>query len=180
MDMQARLEILELLANGKITAAEAADLLEGKATFQKESLEETSSTKNLSGEPTRLNDVETLKAVEYESLSNEALKIEVDEVPDSKGKIEPLPQEHIIRGNGKKPRWLRIRVRELDTGRNRVSVNLPLGLVSFGLGVARRFNNEMGELDIDEMMAMIKQGEQGVLVDVQDEEDNEHVEIYLD
>lgn len=82
---------------------------------------------------------------------------------------------------GERPRWLKIRVRDLNTDRNKVSVTIPLGFISFGLGIARRFGADLDDsANIDEMWQMIKSGERGVLVDVEDEEDNEHVQIYLD
>lgn len=76
---------------------------------------------------------------------------------------------------------MKIRVRDLDTGRNKVNISLPLGIVDMGLGLARRFGADFdSEYNIDEMWQMIKDGERGVLVDVEDEDDNQHVQIYID
>ena len=62
-----------------------------------------------------------------------------------------------------------------------MKVTLPIGFVSFGLGLARRFGADFDDdYNIDDMWQMIKEGERGVLIDVEDEEDNEQVQIYLD
>src|SRR5258705_197281 len=37
-------------------------------------------------------------------------------------------------------RWLRIRVSDMESGRQRVSVNVPLSWVSFGLKIGARFS----------------------------------------
>ncbi len=102
-----------------------------------------------------------------QSDESNLVKITQDDLPSS--------------GNGGKPRWLRIRVKELNTGRNKVSINVPVGIVSFGLGIARRFGAGPENIDeASEMWKMLKNEERGVIVDVQDEEDNEHVQISLD
>ncbi len=48
------------------------------------------------------------------------------------------------------------------------------------MGIARRFSSDMAGVDTGEIMALLKSEQRGVLVDVQDDEDNEHVQIYLD
>ncbi|MEZ4516345.1 MAG: hypothetical protein R3C44_05725 [Chloroflexota bacterium] len=55
----------------------------------------------------------------------------------------------------------------MDTQRNKVTVNVPLWLVTFGLGTARRFGADLGGLDPEMVKELIKQGSRGVLVDVQ-------------
>lgn len=171
-----RLEILDRLANGQISAAEALTLLEQTGG------EARPVQKPADADPRaeEIGEVDLLKAMETGTPDPQALKIEIDDVPEPTYKPQPYDEVVTYAGNGKRPRWLRIRVRDLETGRNKVSVNLPLGIVTFGLGIARRFNPEMGEIDVDDMMTLIKQGERGLLVDVHDEEDNEHVQIYVD
>lgn len=78
-------------------------------------------------------------------------------------------------------RWLHIHVSELDTGRNRVRVNVPLGLVSFGLRVGARFTDEVdSEMMRDVMRALHDQEISGTLVEVEDLDDNERVHIFVD
>lgn len=78
--------------------------------------------------------------------------------------------------------WLRIRVKDLDTGKPKVNVNLPLSL----LQVAMKFIPEGAinaggqKIDIEEILASIKAGATGPIVDVQDDEENVHVQILLE
>lgn len=170
MDANVRKEILQLLAEGKITAAEAVDLLDSKVNpaaeeaFAAETIEDLKAGES-DQPPAGEIPVEELKGSEIASL-----KISRDEVIESGN------------GNGNdRPRWLKIRVSELDTGRNRVNVTIPIGFVNFGLGIARRFSGDSDDLNqASELWQMVKDGQRGVLVDVEDEEDNEHVQIMLD
>jgi hypothetical protein len=77
-------------------------------------------------------------------------------------------------------RWMRIRVTDLKTGRAKVNVNLPMGLVNFGMKMGARFAPEMENLDLDEVMKAVKEGAQGKIVEVEDEDDNERVQIYIE
>ncbi len=79
-----------------------------------------------------------------------------------------------------KGRWLRIRVTNLTTQAPKVNVNLPLGLISTGLRIGQRYAPELRDVDWDNVLDEIRQGANGKLVDVEDLNDNEHVEIFVD
>jgi hypothetical protein len=81
---------------------------------------------------------------------------------------------------GHAPRWLRVRVTDSDTGKPRVNVRLPISMVKLGLKMGTRFSPEIEGLDTNELMHMIESGEIGQIVDVQDEKDGEHVEVFLE
>ncbi len=78
---------------------------------------------------------------------------------------------------GDEPRWFRVRVTDLDTGKNKVSMNFPMGVVSAGFKLGARF---APDVNFEEIMAAIKAGAQGKIVDVVDEEDGERVEIFIE
>ncbi|MBE3589584.1 MAG: hypothetical protein IMW98_02010 [Firmicutes bacterium] len=84
------------------------------------------------------------------------------------------------RPTGASPRWLRVRVVD-PGGRNKVHVNVPLKL----LDVAKRFipsgmlNFNGQAIDFDEILALIREGAEGKLVEVEGE-DGEHVEIFVE
>src|SRR4051812_3729356 len=48
-------------------------------------------------------------------------------------------------------RWFRVRVTDQQTGRVRTNVSVPIGMVGFGLGFARRFRHIPGVNTVDEM-----------------------------
>ena len=81
---------------------------------------------------------------------------------------------------GGQARWMRVRVTDLNTGRAKVNINLPIGLVSAGMKVGARFAPVMQDIDLDEIVRAIKEGAQGQIVEVEDEEDNERVQIYIE
>lgn len=74
-------------------------------------------------------------------------------------------------------RWLRIRVTDLVTGKSKATVNLPLGLVDAGLNIASQY---APGIEFDELIEAIKDGAEGKIIDVIDDEDGEHVEIYIE
>jgi hypothetical protein len=74
----------------------------------------------------------------------------------------------------------RVRVTDLASGRNKVNINIPMSLVNVGIKMGARFAPDIEGIDFDEIVAAIKSGSQGKIVDVVDEEDGERVEIYVE
>jgi hypothetical protein len=77
-------------------------------------------------------------------------------------------------------RWFRVRVTDMATGRTKVNVNLPLSLVKAGIKMGARFAPDMEELDWNELVIAIQEGASGKIVEVEDEQDGERVEIYVE
>jgi hypothetical protein len=82
--------------------------------------------------------------------------------------------------NGKKPRWFRVEVSDSHTGKSKVHVRLPLSLVNIGLKIGSRFTDELNGIDTEELVNALSAGGEGKLVEVTDEEDGEHVEIFVE
>jgi hypothetical protein len=83
------------------------------------------------------------------------------------------------KGTGE-PRWFRVRVTDLVNGNTKVSVNIPIGLMEWGMQIGAHFAPEVGDLDLEELKDMLQSGVEGKVVDVIDEEDGEHVEIFIE
>lgn len=84
----------------------------------------------------------------------------------------------------KKAKWLRIRVRTMDDN-PKVTVNIPLALVDVGLKLARKFDPKLDEevlnqVDLDEIVEAVKNGAHGEIVDVDDEENQTKVKVYVE
>lgn len=82
----------------------------------------------------------------------------------------------------KAAKWLRIRVTNREGGKEKVSVNLPIGLVNVGMKLGTKFVPELHDLDpadISEAIEAIKRGASGKIVEV-DDEHGEHVEIFVE
>jgi hypothetical protein len=83
---------------------------------------------------------------------------------------------------GNRPTHLRIRVVDHAKGdQPAVNVSLPIGLVRFGLRMARTFSPELKDVDIDweVLAAAIDAGERGEIVHVEDEAQHRTVDVSL-
>jgi len=76
-------------------------------------------------------------------------------------------------------RWIRVRVTDERSGRVRTNVTLPIGMVGFGLGFARRFRGVPGVAMVDEVFEAVRSGRRGTIFDVSNE-GGERVEILID
>ena len=77
-------------------------------------------------------------------------------------------------------KWLRIRVTDTRTGRSKASVQIPLALVDAGLKIGAHFAPEVEGVDMSNVMEALRAGVTGKIIDVTDDEDGEHVEIYVE
>jgi hypothetical protein len=82
-----------------------------------------------------------------------------------------------VRSTGSAARWLRVRVTDTITGKTKATVNLPMRLVDAGLNIASQYAPDVA---FDELIEAINAGAEGKIIDVIDEEDGEHVEIFIE
>src|SRR6185369_8641257 len=78
------------------------------------------------------------------------------------------------------PRWLRIRVTDVRTGRSKASVQIPLALVDAGMKIGAHFAPQVEGVDMSNVLEALRSGMTGKIIDVTDDEDGEHVEIYVE
>jgi hypothetical protein len=135
--MASKKEILEKLAAGEISAADAAQLFNQP--------EETAATPKATTAPTPATVSVPEKALEDQS-----------------------------------PSWFRVRVMNMETGKNKVSVNIPIRVLKLGLKIGGRFAPELQNLDWNEINSLMEDLQTGLLVEVQDEESNEHVQVFIE
>lgn len=77
-------------------------------------------------------------------------------------------------------RWFRVRVTDSATGRSKVNVNIPMGLVNVGVKMGARFIPEDAEVDIEELFEQIRSGAHGKILEVINDEEGERVEIFIE
>lgn len=82
-----------------------------------------------------------------------------------------------------KAKYLRIKV--VDTAKESgpaVNIKMPVGLVRWGMKVGKAFSPEMRNADVDwdALSEMIEQGEIGELVEVEDQTERKHIEIWVE
>jgi hypothetical protein len=77
-------------------------------------------------------------------------------------------------------RWLRVRVTDTTTGRSKATVQIPISLIDAGMKIGAHFAPEVAGVDMSEVMDALQNGMSGKIVDVMDDEDGEHVEIFVE
>lgn len=83
----------------------------------------------------------------------------------------------------KKAKYLRVKVVDnTKDGRPAVNINLPIGVVKWGMKMAQTFSPEMKDanLDWDSITAMIQEGARGKIVAVEDEAEHKTVEVWVE
>ena len=78
------------------------------------------------------------------------------------------------------PRWLRVRVTDVASGRSKASVQIPLDLVDAGLKIGAHFAPEVEGVDLANVMQAVRSGMTGKIIYVTDDVDGEHVEIFVE
>jgi hypothetical protein len=91
-----------------------------------------------------------------------------------------IPTPPRVTGAPGSARWLRIRVTDTRTGRSKASVQIPLALVDAGMKIGAHFAPQVEGVDMSNVMEALRAGVTGKIIDVTDEEDGEHVEIFVE
>jgi len=81
---------------------------------------------------------------------------------------------------GKAGRWFRVLVTDTNTGKTRVNVRLPVGLIHAGVKMGARFSPQVEGLDAEQLLHHLNSGESGKIVDVYNDDDGEHVEVFIE
>jgi len=77
-------------------------------------------------------------------------------------------------------KWLRVRVTEVGTGRSKATVQIPISLMEAGMKIGAHFAPEIDGVNMDQLMEALRAGTTGKIIDVVDDEDGEHVEIFVE
>jgi len=91
-----------------------------------------------------------------------------------------LPNNEGKLNNNKSGKYFRVRVTDSESGKTRVNIRLPIGLVGAGLKMGMKFSPEIEGIDAETLHTFLTNGEIGQIVDVFDEEDGEHVEVFIE
>jgi hypothetical protein len=75
-------------------------------------------------------------------------------------------------------RVFRIRVTDLGTGRQKLDFRMPWGLVNVGLNMGARLGRE--EIKMEELVAAVRSGATGKIMDLVDEDEGELTEIFVE
>lgn len=122
------------------------------------------------------------------SISEERLRIlkmiENGQVSAEQGGqlIEALDerQERERPRNAAQSRILRVRVTDLNTRRHKINVTIPVSLVGIGLKLGARLARRIENANVDQIMHAIEDGSTGRIFEVQDLDEGERVEIFVE
>ncbi|AUB57517.1 hypothetical protein BK008_03785 [Methanobacterium sp. MZ-A1] len=108
-------------------------------------------------------------------------KITAAEAMELFSALEKNDQEIVPQKDAK---WLKVRVFTMDD-KPKVNVNIPLSLVDVGLKLAKKYDPKLKDsgldnINIDEIMDAVKNGAEGKIVDVIDEEEQTKVKVYVE
>jgi hypothetical protein len=78
------------------------------------------------------------------------------------------------------PRWFRVQVTELTTGRDKVHISLPVSLVEVAIRMGARFAPDLEGASLEQTVDRIKTGVPGKVLEVEDIENGERIEIYVE
>lgn len=117
--------------------------------------------------------VQILKMVQNGTITAEEAAKLLDALEEAPAREAPAE------GKGQ-ARWFRVRVTDMSTGRSKANINIPIGLLNIGMRMGAKFAPNISEGDMAEVIAAAKSGTLGKIIDIEDSEDGEHVEIYVE
>lgn len=83
-------------------------------------------------------------------------------------------------GGRESANWIRLRVTDARSGRNKVNVNLPMSLANSMLKLAARFIPEDADVDLDDLRTVLNSGARGKVFEADMEDEGQHLEIFLE
>jgi len=120
-----------------------------------------------------------LKMLQEGKITAEQAATLLETVEKSSPPPAPAAEEPAAPRSGK---WFRVRITDTETGKARANIRIPLSVVGAGFKLGAHFAPEVEGLGLknEQVMAAIQSGEVGQIMDVFDDEDGEHVEIFIE
>ena len=81
-------------------------------------------------------------------------------------------------------KWLKVRIKTKDD-KDKVNVNIPISLVDVGLRLATAYAPDLkksgfDKIDVESIIEAVQNGAEGKIVDVEDEENQTKVKVYVE
>lgn len=110
--------------------------------------------------------------------ADEAAKLlETIDKTDPKKKKAQVEEYEEIKGQGK---FFRVKITDATNGKIRANIRIPLSVMGAGAKFGAHFAPQINGIESEDLMKAVRDGEVGKILDVFDDEDNEHVEIYIE
>ncbi len=81
---------------------------------------------------------------------------------------------------GAKPRWFRVRITDMATGKHKVNMSIPMSMVNVGLKMGARFVPDQDGIDLQELAEAVRGGKLGKVIEIENEEGQERIEIFAE
>lgn len=118
-----------------------------------------------------------LKMLQEGKISaDEAAKL-LDSLDSGSKKKEAKQAEEPQKGEGK---FFRVSVTDMVSGKSRANIRMPLSIIGIGMKFGAQFAPQIEGVETGELMDAIRAGQVGKIIDVSDDENGEHVEIFIE
>jgi len=77
-------------------------------------------------------------------------------------------------------KFIRVKVTDMNTKKSRANIRVPINLLRVATKFGGNFNLDIDGVTIDEIQDSINNGLVGKIVDVYDDDEGEHVEVYIE
>jgi hypothetical protein len=115
------------------------------------------------------------------SASEGAQLLRALSLPGKEGNRPPRPPAPP--SSSSRARWLHVSITDAVTGKQKVNISIPIGLVNIGLKMGARFAPDMNDSEYSDLIQSVQQatqtGQQGKIIDMQSES-GDYVEVYVD
>jgi hypothetical protein len=195
-----RLKILNMIQEGKITPQEGLALLDQltKLDEPKTDINELlKSAKEVIASAKKNRNTATEKESEAKAALKTEIRASIEETKASaretvkeaheyaqKIKEQKLETDETRKtfadSSSRGPRYFHLSVTDTHTGKSRVDVRMPVGVITAGVKLGAHFSPEIHGMDTNHLLEMISEGDTGKVMDVVDDDDCEHVVVTLE
>lgn len=95
----------------------------------------------------------------------------------SKKKENKKQSDEPRKGEGK---FFRVSITDTTTGKTRANIRMPLSVMGIGMRFGAHFAPQIDGVESEQLMDAIRNGQVGKIIDVFDDDDGEHVEIFIE
>jgi hypothetical protein len=125
--------------------------------------------------------VKVLKMVQEGKITAEMAADLLKALDSSSKGAQDAPSKTVESGiPGMSGKFFRVRVSDIYTGKVRANIRLPLGMVNAGLRMGMKFSPEVEGLNAERLVEALADGKTGKIVDAYDDQDDEHIEVYIE
>ena len=77
-------------------------------------------------------------------------------------------------------KFFRVSITDTTTGKSRANIRMPLSVMGIGMKFGAHFAPQIDGVESEQLMDAIRNGQVGKIIDVYDDDDGEHVEIFIE